>query len=56
MWICQEEEEIEKQFGNNGEIRKFSKVSNFSIGLGHVLSGIMAHLSSTIISATMAWH
>jgi len=29
---------------------------NFRVGLGHVLSGILAHLSSTIISATMAWH
>jgi hypothetical protein len=29
---------------------------NFKLGLGHVLSGIMAHLSSTILSATMAWH
>jgi uncharacterized membrane protein len=26
------------------------------VGLGHVLSGILAHLSSTFISATMAWH
>ena len=25
-------------------------------GLGHVLSGICAHLSSSVISATMAWH
>ena len=29
---------------------------NFSIDLGHVLSGILAHLSSTVISATMAWY
>jgi len=29
---------------------------NFRVGPGHVLSGILAHLSSTIISATMAWH
>jgi hypothetical protein len=29
---------------------------NFKLGLGHVLSGIMAHLSSSILSATMAWH
>jgi hypothetical protein len=47
--------DIEKQFGNNGEIRKFNEVSSFSI-VGHVLSGIMAHLSSSILSATMAWH
>jgi hypothetical protein len=29
---------------------------NFKVGLGHVLSGILAHLSSVILSATMAWH
>jgi hypothetical protein len=29
---------------------------NFKVGLGHVLSGILAHLSSTVLSATMAWH
>jgi hypothetical protein len=31
-------------------------ILNFSVGLGHVLSGIMAHLSSSVISATLAWH
>ena len=46
--LWQEEEEIEKQFGTNGGIRKFNEVSNFSIGLGHVLSGFIAHLSSTV--------
>ena len=30
-------------------------VLNFKVGLGHVLSGILAHLSSTVLSATMAW-
>jgi hypothetical protein len=34
----------------------FTQVPNFSVWLGHVLSGIMAHLSSTVISATMVWH
>jgi hypothetical protein len=29
---------------------------NFKVGLGHVLSGILAHLSSTVLTATMAWH
>jgi hypothetical protein len=29
---------------------------NFKVGLGHVLSGILAHLSSTVLSATMAWY
>jgi hypothetical protein len=48
--------EIENQFGNNGEVRTYAQTPNFSIGLGHVLSGIIAHLSSTVISATMAWH
>jgi hypothetical protein len=32
------------------------KLQIFPVGLGHVLSGIVAHLSSTVISATMAWH
>jgi hypothetical protein len=31
-------------------------VPNFKVGLGHVLSGTLAHLSSTVLSATMAWH
>jgi len=31
-------------------------VPNFKVGLGHVLSGILAHLSSTVLSATMALH
>jgi hypothetical protein len=29
---------------------------NFDVGLGHVLLGIMAHLSSSIPSMPMAWH
>ena len=29
---------------------------SYGEGLGHVLSGICAHLSSSVISATMAWH
>jgi hypothetical protein len=29
---------------------------SYGRGLGHVLSGICAHLSSSVISATMAWH
>jgi len=47
--------EIENQFGNNGEVRTYEQTPNFSVGLRHVLSGIIAHLSSTVISATMAW-
>jgi hypothetical protein len=54
--LRQEEMEIEKQFGNNGGVRSYSQTPNFSVGLGHVLSGIIAHLSSTVISAPMAWH
>ena len=30
--------------------------ADFKVGLGHVLSGIMANISSTIMSAPMAWH
>jgi hypothetical protein len=29
---------------------------DFKVALGHVLSGISAHLSSKILSSTMAWH
>jgi len=54
--LRQTEMEIENQFGNNGEVRTYAQTPNFSVGLGHVLSGIMAHLSSTVISAPMAWH
>jgi hypothetical protein len=54
--LRQEEMEIENQFGNNGEVRTYAQTPNFSIGLGHVLSVIIAHLSSTVISAPMAWH
>jgi len=42
--------EIENQFGNNGEVKSYSQSPNFSVGLGHVLSGIIANLSSTVIS------
>jgi hypothetical protein len=45
-------EQIIEQGGNE----HFTQVPNFSVGLGHVLSGIMAHLCSTVISAAMAWH
>jgi len=54
--LRQEEMEIENQFGTNGEVRSYSQTPNFSIGLGHLSSGIIVHLSSTVISATMAWH
>jgi hypothetical protein len=54
--LRQDEMEIENQFGNNVEVRSYSQTPIFSIGLGHVLSGIIAHLSSSVISATMAWH
>ena len=37
-------------------MRTNSQTPIFSAGLGHVLSGIIAHLSSTVISAPMVWH
>jgi hypothetical protein len=40
----------------NDEHSENSIDPNFSVRLGHVLSGIMAHLSSSVISATLAWH
>jgi hypothetical protein len=54
--LREERNKIEEQFRNNGEIGNITQDQDFSIGLGHVLSGIMAHLSSTVISATMAWN
>jgi hypothetical protein len=29
---------------------------NFSVGSGNVLSGIMAHLSSSVLILAIAWH
>ncbi len=52
--LCDKENEIREQIENEGETNV--EDPNFSIGLGHVLSGILAHLSSTVISATMAWY
>jgi hypothetical protein len=52
--LREKENEIRSQISNEDEINM--EEPNFSIGLGHVLSGILAHLSSTVISATMAWH
>jgi hypothetical protein len=54
--LRQAEMDIENQFENNGEVRTYAQTPNFSVGLGHVLSGIIAHLSSTVINAPMAWH
>ncbi len=45
-----------QEIGNDVEHRENTTDPNFSVGLGHVLSGIMAHLSSSVISATLAWH
>jgi hypothetical protein len=47
---------IGAQFGSQSEIGELIETPRFSVGLGHVLSGIMANLSSSVISATMAWH
>ena len=41
--------------GLNGE-REDNTITNFNVGLGHVLSGIMAHISTSVLSATLAWH
>ena len=46
--------ELRNEFQNEESVNPLEP--NFKVGLGHVLSGIMAHLSSTILSATMAWH
>jgi hypothetical protein len=54
--LRQEEMEIENQFGNDGEVRSYSQTPTFSVGLGYVLSGNNAPLSSPVISATMTWH
>jgi hypothetical protein len=41
----------------NADTENIAEVEpNYGKGLGHVLSGICAHLSSSIISVTMAWH
>jgi hypothetical protein len=45
-----------QKIGNDVEHSEHTIDPNFSVGLGHVLSGIMAHLSSSVISATLAWH
>ncbi|MFN9657917.1 MAG: hypothetical protein ACK55Q_19730, partial [Dolichospermum sp.] len=47
-------EHFGNQFENEGSV--ITQQPSFSVGLGHVLSGIMSHLSSTVIGATMAWH
>jgi hypothetical protein len=45
---------LRNEFDHEDALR--TPAPNFKIGLGHVLSGILAHLSSTVLSATMAWH
>ncbi len=46
--------DLRDEFDNEDALR--TPEPNFKVGLGHVLSGILAHLSSTVLSATMAWH
>ncbi|MFO0446230.1 MAG: hypothetical protein ACK524_05695 [Planctomyces sp.] len=46
--------DLRNEFDNEDALR--TPEPNFKVGLGHVLSGILAHLSSTVLSATMAWH
>jgi hypothetical protein len=57
---CRPSRQVHNNFSNqineHGEDEHFNQVPKFSNGLCHMLSGIMAHLSSTVISATMAWH
>jgi hypothetical protein len=52
-----QEREITRDLGNEFDDEDVLKIPepNFKVGLGHVLSGILAHLSSTVLSATMAW-
>jgi hypothetical protein len=45
-----------EEIGSDFENGEHSIEANYSVGLGHVLSGIMAHLSSSVISATLVWH
>jgi hypothetical protein len=45
-----------QEIGNYIGDEEYSIEPNYSVGLGHVLSGIMAHLSSSVISAMLAWH
>jgi hypothetical protein len=52
--LCEKENEIRDQIENDEEIN--IEEPHFSVGLGPVFSGILAHLSSTVLSATMAWH
>ncbi len=53
-----QEREITRDLRNEFDDEDALKRSelNFKVGLGHVLSGIWAHLSSTVLSATMAWY
>ncbi len=46
--------DLRNEFDHEDALR--TPAPNFKVGLGHVLSGILAHLSSTVLSATMAWH
>jgi hypothetical protein len=46
--------DLRKEFDDEDALRL--PEPNFKVGLGHVLSGVLAHLSSTVLSATMAWH
>jgi hypothetical protein len=49
-----EPRDLRNEFDHEDALR--ISVPNFKVGLGNVLSGILAHLSSTVLSATMAWH
>ena len=51
-----EENQVAREFDNADDENVAEVEPSYGKGLGHVLSGICAHLSSSIISATMAWH
>jgi len=54
--IQMEEHRVETVINNTDSGAVGTIEPSYGKGLGHVLSGICAHLSSSIISATMAWN
>ena len=54
--IHSEENRVETVIQNTDSEAVGTIEPSYGKGLGHVLSGICAHLFSSIISATMAWH
>ncbi len=54
--LRQNEEALHELLTDDTNIQENVPQVDFKVGLGHVLSGILAHLSSKILSSTMAWH